>query len=62
VPFDETPFARAVVSLLCDAEARERMGLSGRAYSTTNYSYDRLALNLEHTYAAVVERRSAQAS
>lgn len=50
VPLQSGAFARAVVSLLNDPAAMERMGRLGRAYVAAHRGYDSLAVQLANVY------------
>ena len=52
---DPEELARGVRSLLTDADRRERMGASGRAHVTENFSVDRLVRDIDGLYADLLD-------
>jgi glycosyltransferase involved in cell wall biosynthesis len=55
VPFRAEAFAEAVVVLLQDAAARQRMADAGRAWAFAHRGYDRLASYLERILLAAAD-------
>jgi phosphatidylinositol alpha-mannosyltransferase len=61
-PGDPAALADAVVALLADEPARERLGRSARAIAQERYSWDRIAERLAEIYMALAGSRSAVAA
>jgi glycosyltransferase involved in cell wall biosynthesis len=57
VPYEEEPFAAAIVRLLRDPQTARVMGERGRRYVIENRSYGVIADLVEKTLREVVERR-----
>ena len=53
VAYEEAPFARAVVDLLADPTAAQRMGRAGRKYATSNRTYAAIADQVEFELARI---------
>jgi phosphatidyl-myo-inositol alpha-mannosyltransferase len=61
-PGEPSPLTDAVVELLADEPARERLGRSARAIAQEKYSWDGIAQRLAEIYASLTGSRSAVAA
>src|SRR5215218_11200602 len=61
-PGEQSLLADAVVELLADEPAREKLGRSARAIAQEKYSWDGIAQRLAEIYASLAESRSAVAA
>jgi glycosyltransferase involved in cell wall biosynthesis len=61
-PSEPSLLADAVVELLADEPAREKLGRSARAIAQEKYSWDGIAQRLAEIYASLTGSRSALAA
>jgi phosphatidylinositol alpha-mannosyltransferase len=61
-PEDPGALADAVVDLLADEEARQKLGAAARVIAEERYSWDRIAKRLAEIYEGLVEERSSVAA
>jgi glycosyltransferase involved in cell wall biosynthesis len=61
-PGESGPLADAVIELLADEPAREKLGNSARAIAQEKYSWDGIAQRLAEIYTSLTGSRSAVAA